>query len=212
VTTAEQAWDALDAPWRAAFDEAWASFRAGCFGIGAVLANADGDIVARGRNRVLERRGEGPALSETLLAHAEMNALLDHPIERGTAEGLTLSTTVQPCLMCMSTIVTLRVAEVRYATADNMFEGVNEALAAAPYCTERMPATAGPLAGKLGSFALLLPMMFTRIWTPQGRWSRRYAEREPQLTDLADELAQSGRLREFDRPLPALDDLWDALP
>ena len=212
MTSAEEAWRALERPWQAAFEEAWASWRAGCFGIGAVLAGDDGTVVARGRNRVLEQAGgESHSLRESLIAHAEMNAFLDFPIERGTADGLTLFTTMQPCLMCMSTAVMLRVREIRFATDDAMFEGITEALASAPYCMERMPVMVGPLPGKLATFALLLPLAFSRTWTPRGRWSRRYAEAHPELTSIADEILASGRLRQFDGPLAALEALWDEL-
>ena len=57
---AEEVWRVLDEPWRVAFDEAWASWGAGCFGIGAVAVR-NGQIVARGRNRILEQK-KGPGV------------------------------------------------------------------------------------------------------------------------------------------------------
>lgn len=213
VTSAEEAWESLGPPWHAAFEEAWASWKAGCFGIGAVLADVDGRIVARGRNRVLEpahRRAER-AIAETLLAHAEMNAFLDYGIDQGTAAGLTMFTTVQPCLMCMATTVTMRVHEVDFATDDRMFDGTVEALSGAPYCVDRMPTMVGPLPGRLAAFALVLPMAFNRAWTPGGRWTRRYAESHPKLMALADDLIASDRLRGASNPAVALVELWDDL-
>jgi tRNA(Arg) A34 adenosine deaminase TadA len=67
--------DRLAPPWRAAFEEAWESRRAGNFGIGAVLVDPQSDeIVSRGRNRVAQATSEPGKLSGNFTAHAEMNA------------------------------------------------------------------------------------------------------------------------------------------
>ena len=63
--------DRLAPPWRAAFEEAWESWRTGNFGIGAVLVDPQSDeIVSRGRNRVAQRTGEPGMLSGNFTAHA----------------------------------------------------------------------------------------------------------------------------------------------
>jgi len=49
-------WEGLDLPWQACVAEAWAAFCAGSLPIGAVIADAQGAIFARGRNRIF---GEG---------------------------------------------------------------------------------------------------------------------------------------------------------
>ena len=46
--TRRSAWDALGDVWRAAFDEAWASFASGSAGVGAVITDERGAIVATG--------------------------------------------------------------------------------------------------------------------------------------------------------------------
>lgn len=90
------AWEALDAAWKASYEEAWALWSAGCFGIGCAVVDGQGSIVARGRNRVMERASDPGVLAETLIAHAEMNTLAVLPLERGTGGDLALYTTMEP--------------------------------------------------------------------------------------------------------------------
>jgi len=71
---------------QAALEEAAAGLTAGELPIGAVAA-ADGEIVARAHWRA----GKG------LLAHPELVAL-----QRANRRGLTLVTTLEPCLLCMA--------------------------------------------------------------------------------------------------------------
>jgi tRNA(Arg) A34 adenosine deaminase TadA len=66
---------------------------------------------------------------------------------------------MEPCLMCASTIVIFRVGEVHYAAADPMFDGLHDAMGGLPYCADRMPRRQGPLAGRVGAFAWLLPVL-----------------------------------------------------
>ena len=75
MTTSTETWKALPLPWQVAFEEAWASFRAGNFGVGAVLTEAPdhpdavdgiGPIVAAGRNRVAQTQRAPRTLSGNL--------------------------------------------------------------------------------------------------------------------------------------------------
>ena len=49
----------LDEPWHAALELAWEAYLAGTIPVGSVVADADGRIVARGRNRIFEPPGHG---------------------------------------------------------------------------------------------------------------------------------------------------------
>lgn len=198
----------LDDPsWVAAFEEAWASWKAGCFGIGAVVVGPDGDIVARGRNRVLEARTEPGVLAGTMLAHAEMNAL--GQLEWGSMAGRRLLTTLEPCLLCASATIFLSVPEVHFAGADPWFEGVHDGLGAIAYCEPRMPVRVGPLDGPVRAFAELLPLTFLavnarRVWP-------RYEEATPALTALADELVDEGTLAAVRDAGGSVSDAFDAV-
>jgi hypothetical protein len=85
VSDARHALESLDEPWQLAVTEAWASWRAGSAGVGAVISDAAGGVVAAGRNRMLEQRTEPGVLASTMLAHGEMNALAMLPL--GPTEG-----------------------------------------------------------------------------------------------------------------------------
>ena len=61
--------------WQTAFSEAWESWRAGNYGIGAALVDPSADrVVSMGRNRVAQSEREPGLLSRHMAAHAEMNA------------------------------------------------------------------------------------------------------------------------------------------
>ena len=56
-------------------DEAWEAYKAGSVPIGAVIVDAEGHILTRGRSRRFERAGEPGTVFGNPLAHAELNAL-----------------------------------------------------------------------------------------------------------------------------------------
>lgn len=61
---------------RLCLDLAWVAFGAGSVPVGAVLLNAAGAVVATGRSRMYEPSAPAPELADSLLAHAEVNALI----------------------------------------------------------------------------------------------------------------------------------------
>jgi hypothetical protein len=55
-------WEELSEPWRACAEEAWEAYRRGSLPIGAVVTDALGNVLSRGRNRIHERWGRpGPS-------------------------------------------------------------------------------------------------------------------------------------------------------
>ncbi len=72
--------DGLEGAWRESFELAWEAFRVGTIPVGAVVADASGEIVARGRNRIFEEEAPPGQLAGTYLAHAELNALAGLPL------------------------------------------------------------------------------------------------------------------------------------
>lgn len=206
--------DEVDTPWYEAFSQAWESWSSGSLGIGAVVVAADGAVVARGRNRVLERPGSGP-LAGALIAHAEMDAFATLGQRLGT--GLSLYTTVSPCLMCSAAAIALRLDHIHCATKDPVFEGLDDVLANHPYCHDRVPPKTHLEQGELAAFARMLPMAF-RLWAkpdspPRKEWLELHVEdwRAAQtvvasgaLTELADQKASViGVLRSVRSMLPS---------
>lgn len=96
----------------AALDEAAAAGDAGDVPVGAVVLDASGGIIARGRN---EREASGDPT-----AHAEVLALRAAAAYRGEwrLTGCTLVVTLEPCTMCAGALVQARVTRLVYAAAD----------------------------------------------------------------------------------------------
>ncbi len=96
----------------AAIAEALAARAEGDVPIGAVIANADGEIIAAAHNRRI--------IDADPTAHAEMLAI------RAAAEsigdwrlgGCTLVVTLEPCCMCAGAIVLARLDRVVYGATD----------------------------------------------------------------------------------------------
>ena len=102
-----------DVPMGAALDEARAALATGDVPIGAVVLDADGTVVGRGRNiREAERDPTG---------HAEIVALREAAKATGSwrLEGCTLVVTLEPCTMCAGAAVLARVARVVFGAYDD---------------------------------------------------------------------------------------------
>jgi tRNA(adenine34) deaminase len=89
---------------------------AGSSPVGAVLVNARGEVIARGRNRTGEAQ-TAQHVGDASVAHAEMDLFfvagkLEDP------ETLTLYSSLEPCLMCGGASALLGVGRVVWATDD----------------------------------------------------------------------------------------------
>ena len=106
-------WKDISPVWQAAFEEMWESFCAGSTPIGAVLCNESGEIVLRDHNR----NAETQTLNKKI-AHAEANLLKRLDTLKYEPRSMTLYSTMEPCPMCMGTILMSSIKKVRYAAAD----------------------------------------------------------------------------------------------
>ena len=79
--------------------------------VGAVIADRDGNIIGRGRNR---REAGDP------LGHAELYAIAEAAKAIGDwrLEGTTMAVTLEPCAMCAGALVNARVERLVYAAPD----------------------------------------------------------------------------------------------
>jgi tRNA(Arg) A34 adenosine deaminase TadA len=193
VSEASLAWDELTSPWQHAFEQAWESWRANCFGIGAVIVDANGTIVSEGRNRVLETPTEPGVIAGTAIAHAEMNALAQLPL--GPRDGYALYTTLEPCVMCASSIVLCHIRDVRFAAPDPLFDGLHDVLVQHTFCADRMPLLSGPLRGPFGALAQVLPLTFVFTWLPESSAADQYRLLSPAHVALAERILADGTLR-----------------
>lgn len=104
--------DVLDAALRAAIAEGEAALETGDVPVGAVVLDADGAVLATGRN---EREATGDPT-----AHAEVLALRAAARARGEWRlgGCTLVVTLEPCTMCAGATVLSRVDRLVYGARD----------------------------------------------------------------------------------------------
>ena len=116
MDAAAQAWEALEPPWRDALELAWEAFQAGTIPVGAVVVDIDGDVIARGRNRIFDAAAPPGQLAGTRIAHAEINALAQLP--PSAYESHVLYTTLEPCLVCFGAAVFSTIGTIRFAAAD----------------------------------------------------------------------------------------------
>jgi tRNA(adenine34) deaminase len=96
---------------QAALNEAHDAGEAGEVPIGAVIVR-EGEIIARGQNRVL-RDLDPTAHSEVVALRAAATALGNYRLN-----GCTLYVTLEPCSMCAGAMIHARVNRLVFATAD----------------------------------------------------------------------------------------------
>ena len=97
---------------RVALQEAAAAQAAGDVPVGAVLVDADGNVLAQDHNR-REVLNDPTAHAEILVMRAAASRLSGWRLT-----GTTLFVTLEPCVMCAGAIVAGRVGRVVFATRD----------------------------------------------------------------------------------------------
>lgn len=105
----------LSVPWQRVFALAWESVCAGSRAIGAVIADDAGHILAEGRNRTGESDLPNPSA-----VHAETEAIRAlNTAEHPDKQSYTLYAGLEPCIMCMGTIVMGGIRRVEIAARDD---------------------------------------------------------------------------------------------
>lgn len=104
-------------------EQALLAFSAGNYGVGAILVNADDELVCEARNQVFVRdmeEGAEPGGGYQSQRHAEMQILdrLETEFAHLDRRSLTLYVSLEPCLMCSGRILLSGIGRVRYLAAD----------------------------------------------------------------------------------------------
>ena len=127
---------------RLAIQEAKSAARRGEVPVGAVLVNAQGDVVARA--------GNAPISICDPTAHAEILAMRDgaYGAENYRLGGMSLYVTLEPCTMCAGAIANARIARVVYGAPDVKGGAVENGVRffEQPTCHHRPEVTGGVLA------------------------------------------------------------------
>jgi len=206
-----EAWRELEPAWRAAFELAWEAFRAGTIPVGAVVTDADGTVLARGRNRITESSGPEGQIFGSRVAHAEINALVQLGMGRRYAE-CTLWTTLEPCAQCIGAAWLSTIGRVAFAATD-VYGGasklIERQIEAADSARNFPMQVEGPLGGPLAVFSELLHVAFFADGPDDHPVSRTFRARRPHLVALA------RRVRLEEHAADPLDDvlprIWDGL-
>jgi tRNA(adenine34) deaminase len=192
-------WESLAAPWRWCLAEAWTAYCAGSLPIGAAVTDAEGRLLARGRNRIFEPTAADGRLAGHRLAHAEMNALiaLDHAAV--DPHACVLYTTTEPCPLCIGAARMYRLRQVRYAARDAA-AGSADLVEASPFMRRGAIQIAGPERAELESVitAMHVEWVFNAGEPQRAAWVLEAWERTtPQGVALGKSLAASGELRQL---------------
>ena len=131
-------WENLSPQWQAALEMAWEAYCSGTIPIGAVIADAEGNIYARGRNRIMDTSAPDNQVCANELAHAELNALLALKLayDECKAKSVALYTTMEPCPLCMGAVYMSDVKTLHYAAHDP-WAGSTNLLGTTPYLSRK---------------------------------------------------------------------------
>jgi tRNA(Arg) A34 adenosine deaminase TadA len=136
-------WADLPTPWQACLEEAWAAYCSGSIPIGAVVAGSEGKILSRGRNRIWDANVPPGQVSQTELAHAELNALLALGVDQGDRRSWALYTTTEPCPLCLGAFYMSGIRTLHYACRDP-WAGSTNLLGTTPYLSRKAIHVTGP--------------------------------------------------------------------
>ena len=205
ATMAATSFLGLDVGMRAALAQAWESTRAGSLGIGAA-ASLDGELLAVGRNRILETDPGDDVLAGTSLAHAEMNVLAKLPYR--AHDGLQLHTTLQPCVQCLGAIRLSSVEWVQVLAPDPLFRGVERMRDLTPYLSRHWPTIEQRPVDEWSVFALLGP---TRHMLGHPTLASAWTAALPTVAAAVAQIDDAGVFADAESVVEAADRVWDRL-
>jgi len=192
-----------------AMELAWEAFGRGTVPVGAVVADATGTVVLEGRSRMYESTAPDGQLANSLLAHAEVNALarLD-PNHRH--EALTITSTLEPCPLCLGAIHMSTVGCLTYLGADPYGGAVGKMQPTAHTARTRITIF-GPRADDLGLLASALHVAFYLQRNPAGHVVRTHRLLAPPVVAAAEALVAADWASEAAASMPFSQALPDLL-
>ena len=205
-------WNSLNPVWRACVGQAWEAMQANTFPIGAIIVDGSGDIVAAGRNRVFENEPKPGALHGSMLAHAEMNALVDLANKGIEARECELYTSLDPCPMCLGAIRMSSIRRVHVAARDPLVEAALMTTSTS-FMRRRKIELLGPENAVLERVLVVLHTIFTL--NLESAWDMLVEEKADPgymvAVNLGRELVRSGEWRRYSDARITVADAVDAL-
>jgi tRNA(Arg) A34 adenosine deaminase TadA len=163
----------------------WDAYVAGTIPVGAVVVDDAGEVVSRGRNRIFDDAHD-TSLARSRLAHAELNALIPLGSER-TYEALSLYTALEPCHLCLSAAISVRIGTLHYAAPDPYGGAVGKIIPSRDHDAHPVRIE-GPLAGAPGRLPELLHVAHFLWRLPGGSVARFYRTSKPDILAAAERL------------------------
>ncbi len=191
-------WSDLERGFQAAFEAAWASYRANSLPIGSAVCDTNENILAVGRNQI-RTSGDG-ILSHHQLAHAEANAILQlseetEPNLHPDIRTYTLYATLEPCPFCFGAIVVGSIRNLRFAARDGI-GGATALNGAIDYIRRKNISIQGPFAQpELAQLALLTCFELERGRDENSGLLNAYRQDCPRGFSAGVRLAKEGGLR-----------------
>jgi len=204
-------WLSLEEPWRISLAQAWEAYVGGNIGVGAVLTDPGGRVVAFGRNRVSDTDAPPGRLRSTFIAHAELDVL--GQLTPSDYRRHTLWTTLEPCPLCSMAVVTSNIGSVAFAARDPLWDEISRLTELNEFIASRWPLRRGPLGGAVSVFCELMPLLWFLERKPRGSVVAKYKGQHPRLLALAETLRSDARLTDLKAHHVdvALDQLWTDL-
>jgi tRNA(Arg) A34 adenosine deaminase TadA len=109
----------MDAIWSVCEDLCIEAINAGSLGIAAVITDNTGRIVAKGRNQLFDSEESCNKVRNTVVSHAELNALAGLEGAERRNRSLRLYTTVEPCPMCLGALSMSFIKHLTVASRDD---------------------------------------------------------------------------------------------
>jgi tRNA(adenine34) deaminase len=188
----DNAWSDLEPPFQEAFELAWKSMIGGTVGVGSVITDPEGNVIARGRNRVYDPPGGDGKLQGNRLAHAEMNALAEAPTGSSLAD-CTLWSTQQPCVLCSAAAVMSFVGTVRFLAADPVFAGIERLPELNDWLDRYWPNYDGPTEDdRWAVSAMLFQLYAAASRNPTGEVMDENRRVEPETARLCEQIVEQG--------------------
>lgn len=207
-------WSELSLPWQCCLEEAWAAYSAGSLPVGAVVTDPTGNILTRGRNRILGPIEQGE-ITNHLLAHAELNALLKLDCPFNASFDRVLYTTMEPCPLCIGALCQSNIRQFCFASRDP-FAGSSQLLQAIPYLKNLQVQAQGPSRSDLEYFihvieAEFLIRMGVREMGYQIYFDLVSNQISPRVVPFAEKLAKSGELNQLSKKGESIREVLDFL-
>ncbi len=166
---------------------AWDAMLAGTTPVGCVVIDRDGQVATHGRGRRYARDAIAGQLSNSHLAHAELNALAQLAPTRRYEDHIVL-TTLEPCALCVGAAVMATVGRVEYAGADP-YGGAAHLRLRNAHTARLMPTMVGPADGTLGALGAFLHYAFYVERDPKGVVASAYRK---SMTSFVTEIEEAG--------------------